>query len=903
MRIARFVFVASIAAAAGLVVWQVWPTAPAAKINMKPFGGDFWAHRVAYPTMQFSPGWYVDAKAEDARVQSAVPKGDFNDFLAKRSASPLSLDPGSWTSLGPAPLSNSGYGMVSGRINDIVVDPRGPDAGGLQTVYAASDGGGVWKSSNCCGAGTTWSVVTDQPEIASNAIGDLHIDPNNPDVIYAGTGDLRYGSFSFGASGLLKSSNAGATWQVLGESVFNPFYPPSSALGFPQYQAIGKVVTDPNHSSTVIVGTKTGLYFSYNGGSDWSGPCYTNPHSSQRQDITGLIAVDRGGGNSVLFAAVGTRGNPTPVQPDLGNLGANGVYRAAMPTAGCPLLAEWSLSDSGWPAGTADGNPAGKVLGRIELAISSSDSNVLYAMGSHATASNVLGVWRSANGGDTWTQTATGTSVQAGGCGNATNGGSQMWYDANLSVDPNDPNTVLLSGVDLFRSSNGGSTFQNVTCGYGSGNVHVDHHATAYLRSAGGGFNSDAVLTGSDGGVYVTANARAGTGGSTAANRPSYISLNQTIGSIEFYSGDISENFAGSALPGASGGAQDNGSSYARWPSGNPGPVTWTVRNGGDGIFTRIEPVRQQRWYWSSQNGAMTVSASGPDSSPQSATPQTTPAWGGDVLSFVMPFELYRYGALDVAGSGCTTAVGCTYMIAGTTRVWETLQGGIPRTSWYFNSPNLTKGTLVGRSFINQLNHAVKTPRVAIAGTNDGNVWVGHGLNQGTADSATWTNVTAANAVLPNRPIMDVAIDVADAANPSTSAIAYAALGGFDQNTPSTPGHVYQLTCSNACGSFTWRNISGNLPNIPTNSVAFNPNLPSQVFAGTDWGLYYTDDAFADNPQWFRFDNGLPRVMIWDMAIDRSFSTLAVFTRGRGAWAWPLPGAVRASDVFSNGFE
>jgi len=215
----------------------------------------------------------------------------------------------------------------------------------------------------------------------------------------------------------------------------------------------------------------------------------------------------------------------------------------------------------------------------------------------------------------------------------------------------------------------------------------------------------------------------------------------------------------------------------------------------------------------------------------------------------------------------------------------------------------LTKGTLVGRSFINQLNHAVKTPRVAIAGTNDGNVWVGHGMNQGTANSATWTNVTAANAVLPNRPIMDVAIDVADAANPSTSAIAYAALGGFDQNTPNTPGHVYQLTCSNACATFTWRNISGNLPNIPTNSVAFNPNLPSQVFAGTDWGLYYTDDAFADNPQWFRFDNGLPRVMIWDMAIDRSFSTLAVFTRGRGAWAWPLPGAVRAPDVFSDGFE
>ncbi len=889
---------------AGLaVVWsQGWlERAEPAKPNMKPFGGDFWAHRVAYPTMQFSPSWYVDALAEDALVASGVPAGDFSRMRAAAGVSPLTLTPDVWTFLGPAPKINGGYGMVGGRVNDIVVDPRGPDGNGLQTVYAATDGGGVWKSSNCCGTGTTWSPVTDQPQIASNAIGDLHIDPNNPDVIYAGTGDLRYGSFSFGSSGLLKSIDAGANWQVLGEAVFNPFYPPSAGLGFPQYQAIGKVAVDPNNSATVIVGTKTGLFLSYNGGVDWAGPCYTNAHSSQRQDITGLLAVDRGGGNSWLYAAVGTRGNPTPVQPDLANLGANAVYRIAMPTSGCPAVGDWSQLTTGWPAGTGDGNPSGKVLGRIELAIAPSNPNVLYAMGSHATANNVFGVWRSADGGDSWTQTTTSAGVQSGGCGSAAGGGGQMWYDANLTVDPNNADVVLLSGVDLYRSTNAGTTFQNITCGYGNGNVHVDHHATAYLRLPGGALSSDAVLTGSDGGVYVTSNVGFGSGGTSAANRPTYASLNETFGSIEFYSGDISGNFALSPTPGASGGAQDNGSSYARWTNGMPGPATWTVRNGGDGIFTRIEPVNQQRWYWSSQNGAVRVSPAGPDSATQSAS--APGSWGGDVLSFVMPFELYRYGTLDAPGSGCTTALGCTYMIAGTTRVWETLLGGIPTSSWYANSPNLTKGTLAARSFINQLNHAVKTPSVVIAGTNDGNVWVGHNMNQGVADSATWTNVTANNAVLPNRPVMDVAIDVGSAANPAASSVGYAALGGFDQNTPGTPGHIYQLTCSNGCSTFSWRNISGNLPNIPANSVAFNPNAPQQVFAGTDWGLYYTDDAFATEPQWFRFDNGLPRVMIWDMAIDRNFTALAVFTRGRGAGVWPLPGAVRGPDIFSNGFE
>jgi transposase len=884
---------AAVAAPFILLALREQPT----EINPKPMLGDYWAHRVAYPTMHYSPSWYTDAKPQDAALRSAVPAGQGNTERAAQS--PLALSGDSWTFLGPRPLLNSGYGIVSGRTNVIAVDPRGPDVDGLHTVFAASDGGGVWKSTNCCSATTTWRNVTDQPDIASIAIGELYIEPSNPDIIYAGTGDLRYGSFSFGAAGVLKSIDRGETWSVLGENVFTPFYPPSASLGFPQYQAVGKIVSSPHDAATLVVGTKTGLFVSNNGGVDWTGPCYTNTHASQRQDITGLVAQDIGGGQTSLLAAVGTRGNPTTVQPDLGNLGANGVYRATLPASGCPTVAAWTLLNSGWPAGTGDGNPAGKTLGRIELAVARTDPQVVYALGAHATASNVLGVWRSSNGGTTWTQTATSTSIQSGGCSSAGGGGSQMWYDAGLTVDPNNADTVLLSGVDVYRSKNGGVTFQDVTCGYGNGNVHVDQHARAYLPSGGGNYDSEKALVGGDGGVYYTANMGFGTGGSTAGNRPSFISLNQTIGSIELYSGDITGNFANAPSPGANAGAQDNGSSWVRWTNADPAPAQWTVRNGGDGIYTRIEPVNENRWYYSSQNGALVVSTSGPNSTPTAAAPD---GWGGDTLSFVMPFEIYRHGALDAAGSGCTTALGCTYLIAGTTRVWETLTGAIPRTSWYANSPNLTKGTLGNRSFINQLSHATKTPSVAIAGTNDGNVQVGFGLNQGTANTATWINVTAANATLPNRPVMDVTIDVGSATDPAASAIGYAALGGFDQNTPTTPGHVYRLACSNQCTTFTWRNISGGLPNIPANAIAVNPNLPNQVFVGTDWGLYFTDDASVDNPVWNRFDNGLPRVMVWDLAIDRGFTTLAAFTRGRGAWAWPLP--LVANDViFRDGFD
>ncbi len=865
----------------------------------KPMMGDYWAHRVSYPTMNFSPGWYKDAKPADRLIAAGVPAG-IKDYSRRSAESPLTLTPTGWTFLGPSPLLNAGV-VVAGRTNVIVVDPRGPDIDGFHTVFAAADGGGVWKSTNCCSASTTWRNVTDAPEIASTAIGELFIEPSNPDVIYAGTGDLRYGSFTFGSSGVLKSTDNGESWIVLGEDVFNPFYPPSAGLAFPQYQAVGKVRTSPLDPDTIIVGTKTGLFVSNDAGTNWTGPCYTNAFSSQRQDMTGLIVQNAGAGAVRVFAAVGTRGNPTTVQPDLANLGANGVYRANWPTSGCPAIEDWTLLNNGWPAGTGNGDPTGKVLGRLELAESPSNPGTIYAMGSDAPSSGVLGVWRSDNGGDTWVQRATGSGVQSGGCANATNGGGQMWYDAGLTVDPGNPETVLLSGVDLWRSINGGTTFQNITCGYGSGNVHVDHHARAFLPNALGGYDSNKVLSGSDGGVFYTANAQFGSGGSSSTNRPTFISLNQTIGSIELYSGDITANFATAASPGASAGAQDNGSEWVRWSNTDPAPAQWTVRNGGDGIYTRIEPVNEQRWYYSSQNGALVVSQTGPNGSTTNATP-TSSAWGGDTLSFVMPVELYRYGVLDAPGSGCSTAIGCSYLLGGTNRVWETLLGGIPRSSWYPNSPVLTKGSLGNRSFINQLAHAFKTPSVVIAGTNDGNVQLGYGMNQNAADTATWVNLTNGNSVLPNRPVMDVAVDVGDAMNPATSAIGYAALGGFDQNTPTTPGHIYQVSCQNNCSTFSWRNVSGNLPNIPANSVTFNPNIPNQVFAGTDWGLYYTDDISAVSPVWYRFENGLPRVMIWDMAIDRGFTTLAVFTRSRGAWAWPLPSGP-IDVIFQDGFE
>src|SRR5207245_8339247 len=100
------------------------------------------------------------------------------------------------------------------------------------------------------------------------------------------------------------------------------------------------------------------------------------------------------------------------------------------------------------------------------------------------------------------------------------------------------------------------------------------------------------------------------------------------------------------------------------------------------------------------------------------------------------------------------------------------------------------------------------------------------------------------------------------------------------------------VTCTANCGSFTWADKTGDLPDVPVDSIIVNPNNPLQVYAGTDWGVYFTDDVTAASPTWQRFENGLPHAMVWDMQIDRGSTILSVWTRSRGAYVYPLPGAV-----------
>jgi hypothetical protein len=852
-----------------------------------------WNDRLTYPTGVFDPAWVRQAAVEDKGIARRAPFGAGTLNLRINSVTGTqALDPTNFTALGPKPLRMTGcsgcfnYSLTEGRVNDIVVDPTTTTSGSI-VAYAATVGGGVWKTTNCCSSTTSWSVTTDDPLLATISIDTLTIDPNNHNTIYAGTGDLNYGSFSMGSQGILKSTNGGATWTLLGANVFGPGLP-LPADKFPQYQAVGKVRVDPRNSNNVVAGTKSGLYFSYDAGANWTGPCTTNNFATQRQDITGLALTDVAGSTRII-AAVGVRGFATTVQYNLDQNGANGIYKGTIPASGCPTdFAPITTNANGWTglnaaSGTAYGGAgAGNQVGRIDIAVAPSNSNYIYAQLQAITSQAScgaqgcqLGAYRSTDGGATWTLIPGSPGASLRNCSNGAGDYSQNWYDQGIAIDPNNPDRAFFDTFEIWFWANGNTSWNDTTCGYSGGTqvVHVDQHALAFVPGS-----SSILLAGNDGGIHATTNANVASG----TVDPTWFNMDSGLNTIEFYSGDISANFATSASPQANGGAQDNGSMSVTFAGSPTGPVQWQMGVGGDGFYGRIDPVGG-RFYQGNNGGVINVCVSG-CTQPNANWQDTGSPWTAipDTQSFVLPYEIFKGTPGNVA-TDCLPA-GCTHLIVGTVRVWETITGA---GGWYPNSPaNLTKGTLGNRSFINQLAFAPSDQTTAMVGTNDGNVQIGFGMGTG-GPTATWVDVTGSNAVLPNRPILDVAFDPAA----TTSPIAYAAVGGFNANTPATPGHIYRVVCNGSCATFTWTDKTGNLPDIPVDSIIANPNIPKQVFAGTDWGLYYTDDITAASPVWSRFENGLPHSMVWDLQIDRGATTLSVWTRGRGAYVWPLPTA------------
>ncbi len=723
------------------------------------------------------PHGYVPTQAHQRALKQLEQKRAKED--ATRALLPLSALAAipSWTFVGPQPI-NTPYTdpIVSGRVSALATDP-----GDVNTVYLGGAQGGVWKTTN---GGNSWTPLTDTQ--ASTAIGSIALDPSNSSTIYVGTGEENFSTDSYFGAGILKSTDGGTTWtQFCG-----PFCGPVGQDGFYGGGArIGGLAVHPTNGQILLAAVallnKDGIYRSTDGGNTWTQVISGNP------------------GNSVIFDP--TNGNIA--YASLGNSfsgGTEGVFKS---------------TDSGktWAALNGTGANVLNLInaGRVVLAMAPSTSTTLYAGIANAVTGDLLGFFKTNDGGTNWTQLTSTPDYCTPQCS----------YDNVIAVQPSNPNVVFAGGAfetTLVRSLDGGTTWTTLQSAASSGFLHADMHALAFFP------NGNTLYLGNDGGAYVTTQITAST--------PSFTALNSTLGITQFYPG-LSINPTNAAI--AIGGSQDNGTVIYS------GALTWNDVVCGDGGYTAIDFITPATLYAacekfhifkSTSNGAFgswTLALNGINT--------------GDRVDFIPPL------VMDPSNSQT--------LYFGTHRVYQTLNGA---SSWTAISPDLTGGD----SFFGVLSTIAVAPNnsnTVYVGTMDNRVQVTTNARSGA--SATWTNVSAG---LPPRVVTHIAVDF------TTSTTAYATFSGFTGFADSL-GHVFKTTN----GGSTWTDISSDLPNTPVNFLVIDPDAPSTLFAATDVGVFYTTTS---GTSWTSMVTGLPQVAVLGLTLHNPSRTLRASTHGRGAW-------------------
>ena len=234
----------------------------------------------------------------------------------------------------------------------------------------------------------------------------------------------------------------------------------------------------------------------------------------------------------------------------------------------------------------------------------------------------------------------------------------------------------------------------------------------------------------------------------------------------------------------------------------------------------------------------------------------------------------------------CTNSV-CRNMILGEDYVWAAGAFGAQKPTWKKVSGSLTRAGSTTDSII-ALNLAPNNPKAAAAGTGEGKLWWSENIYTGTSctqaaantvhrsrarrrtrarPGGTWTRPTPCCRTAPSWAWPSI--------RPTTpgSTPRWAA---STINTPTTPGHLFEFKWSGS--AWTRTNKTGNLPDVPASAVAVNPLNRKQVFVGTYFGFYYTDDIDAATPVWTRYQWGLPNTVIQYLTVDR------------GPAATPVPG-------------
>ncbi|MBE0567846.1 MAG: hypothetical protein IH621_17970 [Krumholzibacteria bacterium] len=616
-----------------------------------------------------------------------------------------------------------GPGNIGGRVRAFVIDPANP-----QRMWLGGVSGGIWRSTD---GGNWWTPMDDF--MANLAVASMAMTPDRQ-FLFAGTGEGFSGGFVYAGEGIFRSADLGLTWQQL---------PIPNATDF---RYINRLAVHPVIDGRLYAVTANGrLYRSDDDGNTWNTDLLLGVNgfdvkiSDQTADGTPWIMV---GGNNDMFLSTDDGATYTSM--------VNGPITSSLPAAAL----------------------------RIEVAFGTSAGSdpVLYA----SLERNNGEIWRSTDGGDTWTLRNTGTNVFGSN--------NQGDYDNTLWVEPGNTNRVVWGGIDLWASTNGGTTFTRVS-DWRQYHTGLSAHADQHIIVPHPGYSTAAptLYFGNDGGVQTHGNIW------NTSPTSGWTNLASGLGITQFY--------AGAAAPDASvvmGGAQDN--SFLRFTNGNS--ESWYQNQTGDGGYCAVKTTDPSVIYASTQNLRLRRSRNGGNSYADISGNIPDVARGNSVL-FIAPYKL----DLSIA----------TALTAGGKSIWRSTDEG---DNW-----TAMRDSIPSRSLCSAIEQSPTNPSRYYLGYADGTV------SRNVDLVPNWTDLQDPGAGMPARFVTDIAVNPT---NQNDVIVAFSTFTGL------------ALWRSFNAGS-SWSEISSTgltpLPIGPVNTVTFHPQNPSWIYVGTDAGVFATEDG------------------------------------------------------------
>lgn len=692
----------------------------------------------------------------------------------------------SWSSRGPL--------QVGGRTRALMFDPN--DAASKK-VWAGGVSGGIWYNDDITDSLSVWQQSNES--MANFSISSITSDPVNTQNFYVGTGEGYFNIDAVYGAGIWKSSDGGLNWNNLAattdfEFIYDMVVRDEAGVGV--LYAIVRDLQDVNGTEVLR---------STNGGSTFS--------VSSEEAFRDLEL----GSDNTLWAGDATGG----VWKSTDGLAWTKVYQAG--------------------AGTADGGHAITTPRRVELAISPSKPNYVYAL--IADDSKLGEIVLTLNGGSGWINIAepddTGDSTVPSD--DFTRG--QAWYDLIAAVNPSSTKSLdlYMGGVNIFKLKTG-QTYKKISSWHPSVDnsvsfAHADIHAFEFRP----GFPSQAII-GTDGGVFYIPNT------STVETTTTGIKMrNQGYVVTQFYSLAIEPDFPNGFLAGA----QDNGTQYF-----NAAGIDDTEDfSGGDGGFCFIDNT------FKDVNGGLYFIVSNTGNSyflhDFSTSPITTsiPLIQSSEGSFINPADYDDENNVLYSYESNTTGVNASTTL---TKVILAADGADQGTR--SAGTTATRDDIVISDFGSTVTHI----RVSPYNVSNRNIFVGTGNSEVARIAAdkTVTMITPPTLV---------------------GSVSCIEVGASDDEllvTVSNYGVTNVFYTNN--GGTTWSEKEGDLPDMPVRWAMFNPLNRNEVLLATEVGVWKTADISSSSPNWVKANNGMGNVRVDMLQYRASDNTVAAATHGRG---------------------